>query len=203
MHGSTSRTLARPVTEPGPLSAPLFREVVETLRAGGRSVVLDLGAACPETVALLTGFRCRLDIADLADGIDALNAEDDPHRLLAAAEALLPPRRQEATDLVLCWDVLNYLGPAALTALMDCVAARARRGTLAHFLVVYSANRMPARPGRYAPQADGRLKHVPATGGDRPAPRYTPEALNHYLRGYTVEGARLLQNGMQEFLYRL
>ena len=200
---SSSRIAFRPAPEPDALNAPLFRGVVETLRAGGRSVVLDLGPACPETVALLTEFRCRLDIADLADGLDTLDAEDDRERLAALAETLLPPRRQEATDLVLCWDTLNYLKPAALTALMDCVATRSRRGTLVHFLVVYSATRMPGRPGRFAPQADGRLKHVPGGGGERAAPRYTPEDLGRCLRGYTVEGARLLQNGMQEFLYRL
>src|SRR5690606_34794488 len=99
---------------PALIGAPLFRSLLEEFREGGRSVVLDLGPACPETVALLSQFRCRLDIADLAQGLDEFNAieEAEPAQLGATAEALLPLRRPEATDVVLCWDLLNYLRPA-------------------------------------------------------------------------------------------
>lgn len=208
MLGTASRRRPAPApagTAPALIGAPLFRSLLEEFREGGRSVVLDLGPACPETVALLSEFRCRLDIADLAQGLDEFGAieDEEPARLGDAAEALLPPRRPEATDVVLCWDLLNYLRPAALTALMDCIAARGRRGTRVHCLVAYAQPRMSGRPGRFAPQADGQLRHRPAGGPDRPAPRYTPEDLGRCLRGYTHEGARLLQNGMQEFLFRL
>ena len=41
------------------------------------------------------------------------------------ADELLPPRRPEATDVVLCWDLLNYLGLPAIAALSSRLAARA------------------------------------------------------------------------------
>ena len=92
------------------LNAPLFHSVIERMENVGRVVVLDLGTARTETIALFGRFRCRLDIADLADGIDAVNAtEPTPKALRDRVEALLPARRREPTDLVLCWDLLNYL----------------------------------------------------------------------------------------------
>src|SRR5690606_8196733 len=124
---------------------------MERLHDGKRWVVLDFGRARTETVAVFSPFRCRLDIADLTEGLEALNAEEDARRLRQTAEALLPPLRDEQTDLVLCWDFLNYLRRPALTALMERVAARCRPGTVAHALVVYSAARMPATPGGYVP----------------------------------------------------
>ena len=38
---------------------------------------------------------------------------------------------------------------------------------------------------------------------ERDAPRYSPADLARCMPGYTVERARLLRNGMQEYLFRL
>ena len=166
-------------------------------------MILDLGPARTETVALFTQFRCRLEFADLADELGNLDAEPDPAVLREKAEALLPERRQEPVDIVLCWDLLNYLQRPALTALMERIAARSRPGTSAHVLIVYSGTRMPAKPNRYAPLADGHLIELPTTTTDRAAPRYSPEDLRQWMRAYSVDSSMLLRNGMQEFLLRV
>ena len=184
------------------VNAPLFRRLLELQSADRRAVVLDLGPARMETVALFSQFRCRLEFADLGESFEQLNGEADPLLQRQIAEAVLPRRRQESPDLVLCWDLLNYLQRPALKALMARVAARSRPGTLVHALITYSAARMPARPDRYAPLSDGRLIIQRTTSVECAAPRYTPEDLRQYLPDYTVESAMLLKNGMQEFLLR-
>lgn len=191
-----------PVAEPAPVNAPLFRRLVESLSEERRSVVLDLGSVRPETVALLTPFRCRLEIADLADGLEALDQEPDRELLRERAQALLPPARQEPIDIVLCWDLLNYLQRPALSALIECIAARMRPGAYAHALIVYTGTTMPARPSHFAPLADGRLIERVTTEARRNAPRYSPEDLGKCMRGLRAESAMLLRNGMQEFLFR-
>lgn len=197
-----SRAARLPAAEPVPVNAPLFRRLVESLSEERRSVVLDLGPVRAETVALLTPFRCRLDIADLAEGLESLDQEPDPALLREKAEALLPRPRQEPVDIVLCWDLLNYLQRPALTALMTCLSARMRPGAFAHLLIVYSGTTMPARPSRFAPLPDGRLIETATTEARRNAPRYSPEDLGKCLRGLRSESASLLRNGMQEFLFR-
>ena len=153
-------------------------------------------------MALFGQFRCRLEFTDLGDCCEQLNAETDPLQQQQMVESLLPRRRQEAADIVLCWDILNYLQRPALKTLMAQVAIRSRPGTLAHALIAYSTPRMPAKPDRYAALPDGRLIIRHTTGADCAAPRYTPEDLRHCLPDYTVESAMLLKNGMQEFLLR-
>ncbi len=187
---------------PVPVSAPLFRRLVESLSAEQRCVVLDLGSVRPETVALLTPFRCRLEIADLAGGLEALDAEPDRELRRKMVEQMLPPPRREPTDLVLCWDLLNYLQRPAIATLMECIAARLRPGAFAHALIVYSGTTMPATPSQFAPLADGRLIESVMTDARRTAPRYSPEDLGRCMRGYRSESAMLLRNGMQEFLFR-
>jgi hypothetical protein len=187
-----------------PLNAPLFHSLMQRLETGGRCVVLDLGAAHAATIAAFGRFRCRLDIVDLAEGLAALNSDVDPRTVLRPlVDALLLPRAREATDVVLCWDLINYLKPPALTAVMECIAARCKRGALAHGLVYYSAQRMPERPGSFVPLEDHRLLNLATPGSERPAPRYSPEDLARCMPRYTVERGRLLRNGMQEFLFRL
>jgi hypothetical protein len=186
-----------------PLNAPLFHALMQRLEGGGRWIVLDLGAARADTIRAFGRFRCRLDIVDFAEGIDGLNYEADPRRLRQKIDALLLPQGREATDVVLCWDLINYLTPAALTAVMETIGARCKRGAFAHGLVYYSSPRMPERPGCFVPADDHRLVNTAAPGGDRSAPRYSPEDLARCMPRYTVERGRLLRNGMQEFLFRL
>ncbi|MFU8821749.1 MAG: hypothetical protein ACNA8G_09345 [Gammaproteobacteria bacterium] len=184
------------------LNAPLFRNLMEEMQDDRRRVVLDLGPARPETVALLGRYRCRLDIADLADGLDALNGATEPEAMRAALSASLPRPRAEATSVVLCWDLLNYLERPALRAVMGEILGRLGPGALAHALIAYSTPRMPVRPARIVPIEDHRLWVVPATGEEKAAPRYSPDELARCMPGYIVERAMLLKNGMQEFLFR-
>jgi hypothetical protein len=186
-----------------PLNAPLFHTLMQRLAAGGRWVVLDLGAAHSATIGSFSRFRCRLDIVDLATGLDALNGEVDARRIRQQAESLLPQRRSESTDIVLCWDLINYMNQPALTAVMECIALRCKRGALAHGLVYYSAKAMPERPSTFVPVDEQRIVQHTTPGRERPAPRYSPEDLARCMPRYSVERGRLLRNGMQEFLFKL
>ena len=194
---------AKPSSSPEGLSAPLFHSLIKRLQTGGRWVVLDLGTVHSATIRELGKFRCRLEFVELADGLDSLNGEIDPRRIRQTADALLPPRRTEQTDIVLCWDLINYLNQPALTAVMECIALRCKRGALAHGLVYSSAKSMPQRPSTFIPVDDQHILQQLNPGIERPAPRYSPEDLARCMPRYSVERGRLLRNGMQEFLFKL
>ena len=176
MGGATARA---PMEKPEALNAPLFRSLVDQLEAGGRHVVLDLGPAATPMLDLLGRFRCRVEIVDFAGfgGIARMNAVEDEDEtadaLLARAEAFLPAYRgdEDALDLVLCWDIPNYLRPPALSALMRAIASRTRPGALAHALIVYSERSMPERPSRFLPTGDLKLVNRATTSAEIKAPR--------------------------------
>jgi hypothetical protein len=191
------------IERPATLNAPLFRSLLERLDKKRRIVVLDLGAVHTQTVAAFSGHRCRLEIADLAEGLESLQAVKFPAAFDEAVANVLPRPGAEPTDVVLAWDLLNYLDRPALTALMAEIGRRMRPGGLMHGLVVYSDSRMPARPSAFVPLEDLQLRILNASPGpDRPAPRYSPEDLSRCLPDFTIERGRLLGNGMQEFLFR-
>jgi len=200
-------TARAPMDKPAAaLNAPLFRLLVDQLDTAGRHVILDLGAASTPMLSLLGRSRCRVEIADLAsdDGIARMNAEAPADLLATTAESLLPQHgADDDVDLVFCWDMLNYLKPEAISALMSAIAARARPGALAHALIVYSERSMPDRPGRFVPTEDLKLVNRAVPGAMIEAPRYSPEFLGRIMGSFAIEHARLLANGMQEFLFRL
>lgn len=199
-------TARAPAEKPAALKAPLFRQLLDQADTVGRRVVLDLGAASTPMLSLLGQSRCHVTIADFGcgDGIGRLNEEEPADDLLTIARSLLPEHRaDDAVDLVFCWDLLNYLKPEAVTALMSAIAARARPGALAHALIVYSERSMPDRPGRFVPDEDYTLVDRAVRGAMIEAPRYSPEFLGRIMGPFVIEHARLLGNGMQEFLFRL
>ncbi len=193
----------RPPAGPEALNAPLFHSLIQRMEGGGRWIVLDLGAARSATIRTFGRFRCRLDVVELAEGLETLRGESDQRLLRQRVEGLLLPRGAESVDMVLCWDLINYLSQPALTAVMECIAARCKSGALAHGLIYYSTRTMPDKPGCFEPVDDLRLANVAAGGAERPSPRYSPEDLARCMPRYTVERGRLLRNGMQEFLFRL
>lgn len=202
MAGALKFSAARETPDVAALNAPLFAGLMERMKDDTRRVVLDLGPARPETVAMFDGCRCRLEVVDLAEDLAALRAADGPEQVDAVLRTLLPPPRAETIDVVLCWDLLNYLERPALTALMNAVRGRLGPGSLVHAFIVYSAPQMSARPARIVPGEDRRLRFFPQAAAEIKAPRYTPDDLARCMPGFTVERAMLLKNGMQEFLFR-
>ena len=191
---------------PVAFNAPLFHELIARLDADNRHVVLDLGAASTKMLALLGESRCRVDIADLAHfgGVDRLNSAERGPAVAAVAEALLPHRdSDDAVEFVLCWDLPNYLTLDSLSALMTAIGHRARPGALAHALIRYADRDMNWQPGRFVPVDNGELIDTNAMGAAVEAPRYSPEELGRNVGGFVIDRARLLSNGMQEFLFRL
>ena len=195
-----------PPSAPVAFHAPLFQELVTGLDATERHVVLDLGAASTAMLALLGQSRCRVEIMDLAHfgGIELLNSTEPGDPLVESVGSMLPEHRpDDAFDLVFCWDLPNYLTLNALSALMNEIGQRARPGAIVHALIYYSERDMAEHPGRFLPTADGELVDSNATRAAIAAPRYSPEDLDKGMGRFVLDRARLLSNGMQEFLFQL
>ena len=201
-----ARSALSPPQAPAALRAPLFQDLVTGLDDARRHVVLDLGAASTAMLALLSRARCRVEIADFAHfgGIDMLNNAEPGPSLLAAADASIREQPEDdPIDLILCWDLPNYLTLDALSALMKAIGRRACPGAIAHALIFYADREMRDHPGRFVPTADGELMDYGTQGPAVAAPRYSPEDLRNNMGSFEIDCGRLLRNGMQEYLFRL
>lgn len=187
--------------------APLLSKILEGSDPERREVVLDLGTPSGALLARLGSTRrCRVELADLASkhGVAALHeidALEDGDAADDAVNRLLPDQGDEPLDLVLCWDLPNYLTRAMLQRLFDAIALRAAPRCLLHMLIAYSKREMPSTPARYVPADDGQLAQICRNAAMSAAPRYSPEDLAFAVGQFRYERGVLLANGMQEFVY--
>ena len=184
------------------LPTPLLAESLEPLRGGERLVMLDLGPPRAATVGYLSGYRCRLGIADaLGELVDA----DAALQGGVAGEHLahvLPAQSFAGSQLILCWSVLDYLSAESIRALGRHLLSLAAPGAVLHALVAYGVSSQPSRPLAYTLAAEGVCPgQAPAGDPGRKPPRLSSGELQRLLPDWRVKRSVLLSNGWQEYCF--
>lgn len=197
---ATARMLSDP---PSQVSAPLFKSVLERIAERPRPVILELGAARQDLLALLHETGCRLIVADLATSFADCCRANDSNGLAHILEVLRELCKPEPVDAVFAWDFLNFLDSDVLASFMTNLATLCRPRASVHALIVYAERLMPQRPGMLSPIDTGHLRVHSGIDVDRVAPRYTPDDLRRCTPAYDLDGVRLLGNGMQEYRFSL
>lgn len=200
MSASNSLALAMH-EEPQQLRVPLFESITAGFNDEARHVLIDCGPARAGMIEMLTGLRCRLEIIDLPARLESLEALPDDVDLAEWFARLLPPAGSEAADFIFCWNLLDYLAPQQISALMRVLIPRLRPGGRVHALVQYSSPRMPAGPGGMAPLGRTVLQLDNLGPASRNAPRHSRGTLEKFMQGLKAERTMLLSNGMQEYLF--
>jgi hypothetical protein len=187
---------------PQETNSPLFATLLEWMDRQARLVVLDLGPARAANLEMLSRFPCKLFIEDAHELVAAFKNDVAADR--AALNAWLDQWAAGGAgtiDVVLAWDVFNYLDTPLCQAFMDRLMPLLKPG--AHlYLTVYSQKDMPALPMQFKLLAADRMEYRPLTGDTRPAPRFNQTELTRQLRNFAVVRSVLLRNGMQEYLLK-
>jgi hypothetical protein len=188
-------------------NSPLLGTLGERLAAAGLCQVLDLGPAIGANVAYFGNLHCRLHIADCAAALIALNrrlqAEEAETGLSLEAELqrILPLELAAPLDAILLWDVPNYVGKPLFKALMAHLAPWVAGDTWLHAYIC-PRREMPAQPGRYRLTPEGRLAVTAGSLEKCACPAYTQPDLRALMPQFTVARSMLLQNGLQEYLFK-
>jgi hypothetical protein len=160
-------------------------KLVEPLGTRSEFSVLDLGPATKSNLDFFLKRGARVTVADL-------------HR--AGCAPFLDQNPELRYDLVLAWDVLNYLDPDRLGRLMEGLGPHFRPGTTLHAFIA-TAREIGARPSRYRIEDDETFVLEPSPGPPIAAPRYLEQDLLKRMPGLTVENRVQLRNGMLEYVF--
>ena len=193
-----------PVTEePGDhlLGSPAFGQLIETLEKDPdrKYQILDLAPASGNHVAFFSRFRCRFHVGDLEDSLDQWSS-DDEEEPPPDPSLLLPLEKGTAFDLVLLWDLLNYLDEEGIARLGEHLRGYCAKDAWLHAFIHTRAT-MPAQPVRFDLLEPGQMRWHPVDETIT-APRYAQRVLERLLPGFGDWKSRLLQNGLQEYLFR-
>lgn len=172
-------------------------ELLSQLHPDRRLRILDLGPAIGSNLAFWTGRHlCSVEFADLYPSLVAVPGDD----AAAAVAAALPDDPDDRpADVVLAWDLFNYLDRDRLGALGERLAARCRPGAIL-FAMLWTGKEVPAEPGRFPIHDEKHLLYAIDASRRRVGPRYRPADVEAMLPGFSADRNFLLRHGVQEYL---
>ena len=201
--------------EPGPAPEPTLPEAevhssvgfniaYNQMRGRRKLSVLDLGSAYPSNLQFLSqSFRSlHIEIENLYETLSSFDFFDprEPRSYDAVYRYLLPYAEGTRFDLILGWDLFNYLEELELTSLIRHLDRFCHPGTLLFSMI--STNRyIPEKPIRFQVINSERLRYEYLSSLLRPSPRYHRADLNRMMPRYRLFSSFRLRNGFKEYLF--
>lgn len=184
-------------------NSPVFASLIGQMGKEASRAILDLGPARAANLELLSAFRCKLFFEDAHELIGGLtgDTEADEARLKGWLDQWTVGKGDETIDVVLAWDVFNYLEPSLWKIFLGHLSPLLRCGAYV-YLIVYSQREMPTLPMQFKAVAPDKMEFQASSGETRAAPRFNQTELMRRLPHFSVAKSVLLRNGLQEYLLK-
>lgn len=164
-----------------------------------KAVVVDLGPASGSKVDFLSAFRCKVFIENFHDSLVSYREESsDGSNADSLFHELLFFQHRSLVDIVLCWDLLNYLSPEEFGEFLRRLSLRISPGAvvLTHLA---SSDMLSETPGCYSIVDGIRIGvEYPANSRISQCVRFSHLDFCRALPGATLECSVLLTNGLKE-----
>jgi hypothetical protein len=173
--------------------------LLEFVKKPPKKIVLDLGPALGENIRRMEGSK--LFIANFFESLtEGGGATINPKTFAASCARLLQYPDDVRFDLVLVWDLFNYMGLSEVQVLAQRLVALSRPGTRIMALVSIQ-KQIPDRPHRFVIRSEDTLRYEALSKGMRECPRHNEPDLLKRMAGFKVERGMLLRNGMREYAF--
>ena len=164
--------------------------------------VLDFGSHHQANLEYFAQIPGRYYIANIWPSVqdkhrEGLTVEDYRNKPIDDSDLL--EGYEESFDLILAWDILNYLNKNSLQGLLRRVCEYSHKGTLFHFLIA-TQKFMPAEPAKITLEHE-HFNYQAGSSRLIQSARYSPTALEKYLEGFSIFKLNLLDNGLQEHVF--
>jgi hypothetical protein len=191
---------------PGP-EAAVFRSLglaalLQHLEEGRLYSVLDLGPARGGNLDFWAPVACRICFEDFYRtwaGAGFLKPEEGASHV-PLLRKLLSFDESARFDIVLAWDLFNYLEPGQIEALVEYIARSCRTGAIL-MAMISSAPVIPELPTVFRIRDREHLAYESGTAAMRPGPRYQARDIARMVPGFQVLNSFLLRHGVQEYLF--
>ncbi|MDH4276335.1 MAG: hypothetical protein OEW08_14985 [Gammaproteobacteria bacterium] len=166
--------------------------------------ILDMGAANHAKIEFFSTQRCRLYIEDFyrlyVDQLNAVKREKlppDPKRVLSCLQTYPD---ETNFDLLLFWDLFDYIDPQDLKAIMHHLAPYCRRGTVLFFLTS-ALEHIPIEPAVFRIVDRTHLAYENKSPTTRRALGYTQTSLRKMLTGFKLHRGFRMSTGQEEHVF--
>ena len=163
--------------------------------------ILDLGSALGVNVAFWSHFSPSMHIADLWSSMpEPAPPSLDPVESDPGWQRILPLPQESRFDVILAWDLLNYLDHQQVSGLIRHLKGFCRPGSLL-FALIFDQPQMSAIPIRFRIASTEQLTYDGRSAGSRACPRHQPRDMQKMLAGFRTSSSFRLRNGVQEYLF--
>lgn len=181
-----------------------FNIVYNQVQGHPRLSVLDLGSAYASNLQFLSqGFRSlHIAIEDLYETLSSFDFFDprEPRTYDAVYGYVFPYGEETRFDLILGWDLFNYLEELELAALVRHLDRFCHPGTLL-FTMISTNRHIPERPIRFQIIDSQRLRYEYLSSLQRTSPQYHRADLNRMMPHFRLFSSYRLRNGFKEYVY--
>lgn len=158
--------------------------------------ILDFGAARGENVSFFSALGAQMEILDLYARLNERHFESAAIRDVVGSLGA----SGEPYDLILAWDVLDYLDRHQLQELFTNLESLRSEGTRLLAFLSYSKE-MPMHPRGFRIESRDRLTYDPPVS-QRPCPRYQEANVLKVVPNLDVEASFLMRHGAREYVFR-
>jgi hypothetical protein len=165
--------------------------------------VLELGPVRKENIEFWSQITPSIYVADLRSSLPLPVLPDDPenpevpkqdwHQLIG-----LPEERR--FDVILVWDLLNYLKLSDVSDLVEYLCGFCRPGTVL-FTLIFDNQKMPEDITVYRIVDESHLSYEFGQAETGDCPRHQPHALTQIMRQFRVSNSFRLRNGVIEYIF--
>jgi hypothetical protein len=181
-------------------ASPGLEAVLAALPRRQQCRILDLGPATADNVTALGEVARWVRILDLTR-IEVGRRSSLPETIENGIRSLcaLATDQDAVHDLVLAWDLVNYVPRNRVSPLMEALGDLCTAGGRV-LLSVTENHPIPARPNRHRIIGPSRVRVETITSEIGVAPELPPAAVERALKGFQIERTFVLRHGVREYV---
>ncbi len=162
--------------------------------------ILDLGPASGTNIEFWSRFGGKIYVEALYNSLRPILSAPAEENAPSPFPELLPYDPGTRFDVILAWDLFNYLPQKHLEELVKHLERFCRVGTYV-FALVSVLQQIPSEPNIYKIVDNESMVYGSRTAETTPCPRYQPRDINRLMSGFKVSSSFLLRHGVQEYLF--
>jgi hypothetical protein len=162
--------------------------------------VLELGPARSANIEFWSRYGSCIFIADLRAGLPLPFLAEDQQFPESEWDRILGLPEGRFYDVILAWDLLNYIELSTLPSLISYLSRFCRPGTILFFLI-FDQPQMPEKITVYRIVDEQHIAYENGSVGKRVCPRHQPRALTKLLSQFQASDSFRLKNGIMEYLF--
>lgn len=192
-----------PKLQPEPVahSSLGLQELCQRLQDVPTCNILELGPVRSGNVEFWSRFNPFIFIADLRSSLPL------PASPIEVTEPVMPDwgrllylPEDRRFDVILAWDLLNYLDLPGVSSLIQFLKAFCLPGAVL-FTLIYDQKQMPEKITVYRISDESHLIYECSSSEMRACPRHQPRAIESVMTNFRTANSFRLRNGIVEYLF--